>query len=135
MSSQTTSAPIGVTNNSINFVQHQIAQKNSSTPYYADRHIVSNAITDMDVFPYPRFFRGIPTDPNPNVFEREAGFRNLYPDGYTPLLKLEASPKPNVCFRPACTTIQPCLGTSERNIAQMETNNILNSQIAHNNSI
>ena len=89
----------------------------------------------MDVFPYPRFFRGKPTDPNPNVFEREAGFRNLYPDGYTPLLKLPAAPKPNVCFRPACTTIYPCLGNSDQNLARIQQNNTLNNQISYNNSI
>lgn len=124
-----------VTNGTIDFVQQQIAAKNSSTPYYADATIVSNAITDMDVFPYPRFFRGKPTDPNPNVLEREAGFRNRYQAGYTPQINIPSAPKPNVCFQPACTTIFPCLGNSERNIQEMQRNDILNNQISYNNSM
>ena len=124
-----------VTSNTVDFVQQQIKLKNSSTPYYADRKIVDNAITDMDVFPYPRFFRGKPTDPNPNVMEREAGFRNRYQAGYTPQINLPPAPKPNVCFEPACSTIFPCLGNSEQNILKIERNNILNNQIAYNNSV
>jgi len=132
MTSQLTQS---VTNNTVNFVQQQIAAKNSSTPYYADAKIVRSAITDMDVFPYPRFFRGKPTDPNPNVLEREAGFRNRYQAGYTPQIKLPEAPKPNVCFQPSCNTITPCLGNSEQNILQMKRNEVLNQQIAYNNSV
>jgi hypothetical protein len=132
MTSQLTKA---VTNSTIDFVQQQILLKNSPIPYYADTKIVNNSITDMDVFPYPRFFRGKPTDPNPNVLEREAGFRNRYQAGYTPQITLPPGPKPNVCFQPACSTIFPCLGNSDRNILQMQRNEVLNTQISYNNSM
>jgi hypothetical protein len=132
MSSQLTHQ---ITSNTVDFVQQQIAIKNSSTPYYADTKLVSNAITDMDVFPYQRFYRGNPYSTNPTVMEREAGFRNHYNAGYTPQIKISDGPKPNVCFQSACTTILPCLGNSEKNLLKMKRNEVLNKQISYNNSI
>ena len=124
-----------VTSNTINFVQAQITAKNSYNPYYARANMVSNATTDMDVFPYPRFYRGKPTDPNPNVMEREAGFRVRYQAGYTPQINLTDPNKPNVCFQPACSTIFPCIGNSDRNESKIKRNEVLNKQISYNNSI
>jgi len=124
-----------ITEKTIDFIQNQIAAKNSSAPYYADASIVQQSITDMDVFPYTRFFRGKYNDHCPNVFEREAGFRNHYQAVYTPDIKLPPPPPPNVCFQPACSTIFPCLATSDRNIAREQRNNELNSQIGYNISL
>jgi len=132
MSSQMTK---DITENSMDFIQSQIAAKNSSVPYYANTSIVQRSITDMDVFPYTRFFRGKPDDPNPNVFEREAGFRNHYQASYTPDVKLPPAPAPNICFQPACSTIFPCLATSDRNVAREQRNRDINSQIGYNISI
>ena len=38
--------------------------------------------TDMDVFPYDRFFRGMVGCDRPRVFDREAGHRRLNPAAY-----------------------------------------------------
>lgn len=124
-----------VTNNTINFVQSQIAAKNSSVPYYADTRLVHSAVTDMDVFPYPRFYRGVPDHPDPIVFEREAGFRNHYQAGYTPQVEYPKQQPPNVCFQPACTTVFPCMEDSELNQARKSRNMKLNKQIGHNISV
>ncbi len=124
-----------VTQNTVNFVQRQIALKNSHTPYYADKNIVNNAITDMDIFPYTRFYRGKYYLDNPVVFEREAGYREGHEASYTPILNPEPAPQPTVCFQPACSTIFPCLANSQSNVEREERNKVLNSQICYNNSV
>lgn len=67
--------------------------------------------TDMDIFPYDRFFRGISNCTRPRVFDREAGHRRWNPSGYAyqydPVLvqprKFEG------CFQIPCSTILPCI--------------------------
>ena len=124
-----------VTNNTINFIQQQIAKKNTPIPYYADKNLVKSSITDMDVFPYHRFYRGIACDPNPNVMEREAGYRTRYQAGYTPDIKISQGVKPNVCFNTGCSTIYPCLGNSEKNILKQQQNETINKQLGNNLTI
>jgi hypothetical protein len=67
--------------------------------------------TDMDHFPYYRFFRGMVDCPQPRVLDREAGHRRwdqaayhyqYSPDVLTPR-RFEG------CFQIPCSTILPCI--------------------------
>jgi len=65
--------------------------------------------TDMDVFPYNRFFRGMPSCDRPRVFDREAGHRRWRNDEYRGRQHLPP-PKPfEGCFQIPCSTILPCI--------------------------
>uniref|UniRef100_A0A6C0H2I6 Uncharacterized protein n=1 Tax=viral metagenome TaxID=1070528 RepID=A0A6C0H2I6_9ZZZZ len=89
-------------------VREQIERKNSDIPYIPTFKHVDQVWTDYDVFPYPRYFRGIHTSSEPIVAEREAGwmFRNDYkPSKISDIWK---APYPNHCFQSACSTIRPC---------------------------
>ena len=62
-------------NTNIASVQNQILMKKGYSPYYGTINEASHVISDMDHFPYTRFFRGVYYSSNPTVFEREAGWR------------------------------------------------------------
>lgn len=89
-------------------VREMIALKQSNMPYYATSRSATNAITDMDHFPYSRFYRGVPEYPQPVVMEREAGWRPVYDNCYKINKPYEASSYPNHCFEAACSTVYPC---------------------------
>jgi len=79
---------------------------------YSSRYVHENLhsmFTDMDHFPYTRFFRGQYESDNPHVFEREAGIVVHDNKSY----RKETQPytneyKPNFCFEAACSTRTPC---------------------------
>lgn len=94
--------------NNIEKIREQIKRKKSDKPYIASSDLVSQIITDYDVFPYPRYFRGVYSSHCPVVAEREAGFRPRHDNCYKGKLPLEKDDKVNLCFQPACNTIFPC---------------------------
>ena len=99
-----------VTDANILFVRNQIAQKiNYNTPYYARTSDVNQCITDMDGFPYKRFYRGQVDKDYPVVFDRAAGWRPRFDqeNSATPYLVPDA-PKPDYCFEAPCSTVYPC---------------------------
>lgn len=68
--------------------------------------------TDMDIFPYDRFFRGMTDCTRPRVFDREAGHRRWNQSGaysyqFNPDLVLPR--KFEGCFQIPCSTILPCI--------------------------
>lgn len=68
-----------------------------------------SVFTDMDHFPYTRFFRGNYASTSPVVFEREAGVVVHDNFGYTNARSPTAMDrKPNWCFESACSTRFPC---------------------------
>lgn len=77
-------------------------------PYYSNSQTVTNVITDMDHFPYSRYFRGVSYFPEPIIFEREAGWREQEPDCYRTSCSGKTTPYPNHCFESACSTVYPC---------------------------
>ena len=45
------------------FIKKQIERKNNyNIPYYATKNSVTKTMTDMDHFPYTRYFRGVYND-------------------------------------------------------------------------
>jgi hypothetical protein len=90
-------------------VREQIARKKGYNPYYATTNQSTQVLTDYDTFPYPRYFRGVPTSSAPIVAEREAGWRPRHDNCYKvlePMMKERNYP--NHCFSAACSTVFPC---------------------------
>ena len=99
-----------INNNNVNNVRRMIYMKEySCKPFYATVHNSESVITDYDVFPYPRWFRGVYNSDRPIVAEREAGFRQRDDNCYkTVQCDRDDFEYPNHCFEVACSTIFPC---------------------------
>ena len=93
---------------SIENMKYQINLKTSSDPYFATNKTVLNTITDMDHFPYNRYYRGVYYYPEPIVMEREAGWRNVNNSCYVQRRDPQKDEEPKHCFEVACTTNFPC---------------------------
>ena len=94
---------------SVNAVRDGInAKLDYSTPYYGRKDTVRNMVTDMDNFPYVRFFRGKYDSEYPIVFNREAGWRVVQQQCYQGALGYKEPPYPNFCFEAPCSTVYPC---------------------------
>lgn len=112
----------------IQSVREQIAMKNNyCNPFYATMDNAMSNLTDQDVFPYSRYFRGEYDKDYPIVFEREAGWRPRKDRCY----KLECPGGrdfyPNHCFETACSIVQPCYPEVLRTYEHQELlNQILN---------
>jgi len=66
--------------------------------------------TDMDLFPYNRFYRGMVSCDRPRIFDREAGYRPWRPGLYMPpTTEPDAVPPFMGCFQIPCSTILPCM--------------------------
>jgi len=100
-------------NDNVQFVRSQIARKlDYNIPYYATRNDAGSAITDMDNFPYNRFFRGVYYEPKPVVFEREAGYRPLNNPCYRKQVLATSNPA-RYCWEYPCSTLFPCVPSLE----------------------
>jgi hypothetical protein len=93
---------------SIENMKQQIRLKTSPNPYFATNKTVLNTITDMDHFPYTRYYRGVYYHPDPIVMEREAGWRNINNSCYEQRKDIQKEEEPKHCFEVACTTNFPC---------------------------
>lgn len=91
-------------------IQYEIERKNSYCPYYATTSTTRESITDMDHFPFTRFYRGVYNNPDPIVFEREAGYRKRDDRCYNDKIICQSNPPvyPNHCFQGASLTVHPC---------------------------
>jgi hypothetical protein len=49
-----------IMSSNINNVHAQISRKKGSNPYYATLKLGDEVITDYDIWPYTRWYRGIP---------------------------------------------------------------------------
>lgn len=102
------------------FVEKAIATKlNYNAPTFSGG---PNTMTDMDVFPYPRYFRGSYLSETPIVMDREAGWRPVENKCYSinlpePDIRNEY---PNHCFQTATSTVYPCYPDYLRKYADTE---------------
>lgn len=86
-------------------VRHIIKCKiNQNIPYYGQPPVV---ITDMDHFPYKRFFRGVYNQTHPQVMEREAGFRPRNDNCYVQMF-IPKPQKTEYCWQYPCSQVKPC---------------------------
>ena len=94
-----------INSKNIKSVREQINAKNSHLPYIASEGNAIASVTDMDHFPYTRYFRGVYYNTEPVIFEREAGYRPHQNKCYKVKCKKNISPYPNHCFQTACSTL------------------------------
>ena len=90
--------------NQSEFIAKQIEYKKSYLPYYGTVNQVEHSVTDMDIFPYTRYFRGVYYDSEPHIFDREAGWRRVQPVEK----KICKGIKPVNCWQIPCSTVLPC---------------------------
>ena len=89
-------------------VQTEISKKlNYSSPYYARKKTILGMETEMDYFPYNRFFRGEIGNPEPTIFDRKAGYKPIE-ECYKPFFYHNKPQYQNYCFQTAANTVYPC---------------------------
>ena len=93
----------------VNHIQAQIKSKQNYKPFLATTKDSVGAITDYDVFPYTRYFRGQILSTEPIVAEREAGWRIRRDWCYNPMVKNVSvgNPIANISFQMPDSTIIP----------------------------
>ena len=103
------------------YVQKNIQLKNSFTPYHQFGNQIKNVVTDVDHFPYTRFYRGVYNMNTPVIWEREAGYKRLNNNGYdfTPIYSIQ---KPTYSFQVPCSTILPSDFTEPNNVSMKNRN-------------
>ena len=91
-------------------IASQIHQKIKSDPYSPNPLAIFDVQTDVNEFPYRRFFRGKIDSDIPHVWEREAGFSpistTLQSNSYPVNASLLMAPR-NTPFQVACSTQFP----------------------------
>ena len=134
-----------INRNNVDSIREQIAYKNGPNPFIPTIRDASRTVTDMDEFPYKRFFRGVYYLSDPTVAEREAGWRPRYDncretttdysndrskdsndrskEGFEEGKRAEKILKrhyPNHCFQVACSTVTPAYPEFEKQYAYKE---------------
>jgi hypothetical protein len=97
-----------VNQTNVEAVRRMIEMKKGGKPFYANSESVTGILTDMDSFPYTRFWRGVPYFPDPIAMEREGGWRMRRDKCYEINVPVLNRPPPNNCFETACSTVFPC---------------------------
>ena len=75
--------------------------------YYATEDSSMLITTDMDRFPYPRWFRGVPEQDKPVIIEREAGYHMILKQKKEKPAVSEYSEYPKHIFTSPCSTVLP----------------------------
>lgn len=120
---------------SVNSVRNAINQKlNYAIPYYGRNNTVRNMVTDMDQFPYNRFFRGKYNSEQPIIFDREAGWRLRNDNCYKGVLGWAEPQYPNHCFEAPCSTVYPCFGPNFMASASEGSKNVALNRLCVNKS-
>lgn len=101
-------------------IKKQIFMKQGYTPYYGTVNSAESVITDMDHFPYARFYRGVYNSSNPIVMEREAGWRPSRPEYYQGKCCDTSLPYPKHCWETACSTVFPVYPNTRSRYADRE---------------
>ena len=93
--------------NNVEYVKSLVALKSGSNPTIVPMSSAMNVITDMDVHPYPRYFRGVAGHDTPVIMELEAGFRTRNDNCYKPIYKPKKEEPIGTIWQPTCTCITP----------------------------
>jgi len=99
-------------------IASQIEQKKKFFPYSPNPLAIFEILTDVNEFPYRRFFRGKIDSDMPHIWDREAGFsplstslqHNSYPDSSSLFIA-----SPNTPFQVPCSTQFPIPPLSKNN--------------------
>jgi hypothetical protein len=93
----------------IESIRSMIRRKQGWKPFLATLEDTTSVMTDMDHFPYTRFFRGRADSTCPIVFEREAGWRPLENACYEFNRPPCKTKPPKYCWESACSVVYPCV--------------------------
>jgi hypothetical protein len=97
-----------INQNNSEFVIETIRRKISNAPCFITDEQLGYVVTDMDHFPYQRFYRGaIGSYTRPALIEREAGFRPRRDSCYENIKTIEIH-KPQYCWQYPCSSIESC---------------------------
>jgi hypothetical protein len=99
-------------NYQISKMEKLIQLKLQSKPYLSSGNIIPQ--TDVDSFPYKRFYRGEYQSLNPIIFDREAGWSHRCDKIHIPIDHKEEVYYPNHCFQGPVTTVYPCMSEYQR---------------------
>ena len=111
---------MSIVKSNVNIIRDQIEAKVGRQPFFASQNAASMIVTDMDTFPYPRFYRGVYQLEEPVVLEREAGWRVRQESCYTPT-RIVSEEKVEYCWQVPCSTVFPCrvpIGNGAKEVAQ-----------------
>lgn len=98
-----------INKNNVDSIRYGISLKKSSNPLLATQWLAEQTTTDLDHFPYSRWYRGVPQSSEPITSEREAGFRVRNDSCYRVNQCVpDKIPYPEHCFESACSTVYPC---------------------------
>jgi len=89
-------------------IKLEIEKKKQSQPYYPDPQLIFQVKTDINEWPYQRYFRGKKDSDRPVVWEREAGYSPILTSINTKNQVNENTLFANCCFQIPCSTILPC---------------------------
>lgn len=94
----------------MNIIEKQIQESIQSTSgYFPPSQEIYKVQTDINVWPYNRYFRGSSSSDNPIIWEREAGYQEILPQKpIQSILTFQKEPSLNTCFQMPCSTTLPC---------------------------
>lgn len=94
----------------MDIIKKQIQESISSeSGYFPSSEEIYKVQTDINVWPYNRFFRGEPQSSEPIIWEREAGFQEILPQKpIQSMLSFQKEPEITTCFQNPCSTTLPC---------------------------
>jgi len=87
-------------------------------PYFPNPLFLQKTHTDVNEWPYPRYFRGRPESSRPYFWAREAGYQKIIQPREIPTFQ-EHSFEPDTkggCFQSACNTVFPCYYSNNINL-------------------
>jgi hypothetical protein len=89
-------------------IQNEILKKNTNYPYRTTVNDIKSVVTDHDVFPYTRYWRGDYRSDVPIVSDREAGYRKVKKctTSYDAIDITDTVG--DACFQYPCNTVYPC---------------------------
>jgi hypothetical protein len=95
------------------YLHQQILLKKSFYPYQPDAGIIRDCVTDMDHFPYTRFYRGEYQSDKPVIYGREAGYHPVRPIRRRDEIVLSQEPEWDIFFQNPCSTLLPKKGVEK----------------------
>jgi|TARA_B100001248_G_scaffold257737_1_gene240760 hypothetical protein len=94
----------------MDIIQKQINESLSSeSAYFPKPNQIFQVQTDINQWPYQRYFRGEASSFEPIVWEREAGFQEILVQSSVPsIIGFQNEIETSTCFQIPCSTTLPC---------------------------
>jgi len=96
------------------YLNRQIQRKKGHQPYQPDAGVIRGCVTDMDHFPYTRFYRGEYQSDEPVIYGRETGYHPVGPVMRQNEIVLSPEPDWDIYFQNPCSTLLPRKGVETK---------------------